>query len=38
VAVTPACGLAGADEQWSREALRLSTEVSSAFTDDPESL
>ncbi|MFZ2177115.1 MAG: methionine synthase [Rhodococcus sp. (in: high G+C Gram-positive bacteria)] len=38
VAVTPACGLAGADEEWGREALRLCTEVSSAFRDDPETL
>ncbi|MFC0450696.1 methionine synthase [Rhodococcus jostii] len=38
VAVTPACGLAGADGSWSREALKLCAEVSSAFTDDPESL
>ncbi|TQC44439.1 methionine synthase [Rhodococcus sp. WS4] len=38
VAVTPACGLAGADGSWSRDALKLCAEVSSAFTDDPESL
>ncbi|MGW4337786.1 methionine synthase [Rhodococcus koreensis] len=38
VAVTPACGLAGADGSWSREALKFCAEVSSAFTDDPESL
>lgn len=38
VAVTPTCGLAGADESWSREALKLCAEVSKALTDDPESL
>ncbi|MBC2643662.1 MULTISPECIES: methionine synthase [unclassified Rhodococcus (in: high G+C Gram-positive bacteria)] len=38
VAVTPACGLAGAGASWSREALKSCAEVSSAFTDDPESL
>lgn len=38
VAVTPACGLAGADASWSRDALKLCAEVSSAFNDDPESL
>ncbi|MGV9865381.1 methionine synthase [Rhodococcus koreensis] len=38
VAVTPACGLAGADGSWSRDALKFCAEVSSAFTDDPESL
>lgn len=38
VAVTPACGLAGADEAWSRAALRLCSEVSRAFTEDPDSL
>ncbi|BAH54768.1 methionine synthase [Rhodococcus opacus] len=38
VAVTPACGLAGADASWSRDALKLCADVSGAFTDDPESL
>ncbi|AOW92320.1 methionine synthase [Rhodococcus sp. WMMA185] len=38
VAVMPACGLAGADDSWSREALKLCAEVSRAFNDDPESL
>lgn len=38
IAVTPACGLAGASEQWSRQALELARDVGSALTEDPESL
>jgi len=38
VAVTPACGLAGADPEWARTALRLTRDVAAAFTEDPESL
>ncbi|MFD4366457.1 methionine synthase [Rhodococcus sp. NPDC058521] len=38
MAVTPACGLAAASDAWSREAIRLTREVGSALTEDPESL
>lgn len=38
VAVTPACGLAGADPAWARAALRLTRDVAAAFAEDPESL
>lgn len=38
VAVTPACGLAGADPAWARTALRLTRDVAAAFAEDPESL
>lgn len=38
VLVSPACGLGGAPLGWARKALELATEVSRAFTEDPESL
>lgn len=38
VSATPACGLAGADPAWARTALRLASDISAAFSEDPESL
>lgn len=38
VSVTPACGLADADPNWARTALRLANDISAAFAEDPESL
>ncbi|WP_040836949.1 methionine synthase [Nocardia brevicatena] len=38
VAVSPACGLAGASTAWARKALRLAVDVAKAFAEDPESL
>jgi methionine synthase II (cobalamin-independent) len=35
VAVTPRCGLAGANLDWARAALRLCTDVGKALVDDP---
>ena len=33
---TPTCGLAGADPDWARQALRLCRELAQAFQDPPE--
>ncbi|MBB5911768.1 methionine synthase II (cobalamin-independent) [Nocardia transvalensis] len=38
VIVTPACGLAGASQDWARRALELATETARVFTDEPESI
>ncbi|WP_280456659.1 methionine synthase [Nocardia carnea] len=38
VAVSPACGLAGASQSWARDALRLVSDTAKAFEQDPESL
>ncbi|WP_051021030.1 methionine synthase [Nocardia araoensis] len=38
VAVSPACGLAGAPLEWSRRALRLAAEVARAYAEEPEEL
>lgn len=38
VAVTPACGLAGADPAWARTALRLTRDVAAAFAEEPDTL
>ncbi|WP_040791494.1 methionine synthase [Nocardia paucivorans] len=38
VAVSPACGLAGASTAWARRALRLTVDAAEAFAEDPESL
>ncbi|KZL30829.1 MULTISPECIES: methionine synthase [Rhodococcus] len=35
VAVTPRCGLSGANLDWARAALRLCTDVGKALVDDP---
>ncbi|MEU4314921.1 methionine synthase [Nocardia sp. NPDC024068] len=36
--VSPACGLAGAQPDWARDALRLASDTATAFTRDPESV
>jgi hypothetical protein len=33
---TPACGLAGADPAWARQALQLSREIGEGFVDPPD--
>ncbi|WP_280235504.1 methionine synthase [Nocardia cyriacigeorgica] len=38
IAVSPACGLAGASTEWARRALRLAVDVADAYSDDPDSL
>lgn len=38
VSVVPACGLAGASTDWARSALELSSNISDAFQDAPDSL
>ncbi|WP_083884205.1 methionine synthase [Nocardia higoensis] len=38
ILVAPACGLGGAPLSWARRALTLATEVTRAYTEDPESL
>ncbi|MGW0178788.1 methionine synthase [Nocardia sp. NPDC003345] len=38
VLVSPACGLAGAQPGWAREALRLASDTAEAFAQDPESV
>ncbi|MBI2700813.1 MAG: methionine synthase [Mycobacterium sp.] len=38
VGVTPACGLAGATEQWARIAVGLARDAAEAFTQDPDAI
>ena len=38
VVVTPTCGLAGASNVWARAALRLCTDIATAFAEEPEAL
>ena len=38
VLTTPTCGLAGADPQWARRAVALSTRIAAEFAGDPGSL
>ncbi|MGV9724134.1 methionine synthase [Nocardia beijingensis] len=38
IAVSPACGLAGAPLEWSRRALRLTADVARAYAEEPEEL
>lgn len=38
VLVTPACGLAGADPQWARRTVALTTRIAAEFAGDPSSL
>ncbi|GAB2646673.1 methionine synthase [Gordonia jinhuaensis] len=38
VLVSPACGLAGATDDWSREALSLCSRAAAALADDPEAI
>ncbi|MFR9752056.1 methionine synthase [Nocardia sp. 004] len=38
VAVSPACGMAGASLEWGRKALRLANEVARAYAEEPEQL
>ncbi|OBJ55591.1 methionine synthase [Mycobacterium sp. 1423905.2] len=38
VGVTPACGLAGATQQWARTAIGLAAQVAAAFAKDPDAL
>lgn len=35
IGITPACGLAGATEQWARTAVELAQAVADGITDDP---
>ncbi|QUR69646.1 methionine synthase [Mycobacterium spongiae] len=38
VGVTPACGLAGASEQWARAAIELARRAGEAFAADPDAI
>ena len=38
IGVTPACGLAGATEEWARAAVELAQKVSDGIADDPDSV
>jgi len=38
IGVTPACGLAGATQQWARTAVGLARKAAEAFADDPDAI
>jgi methionine synthase II (cobalamin-independent) len=38
IGVTPACGLAGATQQWARAAIELAQKAADAFADDPDAI
>lgn len=38
IGITPACGLAGATQQWARSAIGLARKAAEALADDPEAI
>ena len=36
--ITPACGLAGATQEWARTAIELAQNAADAFADDPDAI
>jgi methionine synthase II (cobalamin-independent) len=38
IGITPACGLAGATQEWARIAVELTQKAADAFADDPEAV
>ena len=38
IGVTPACGLAGATEEWARKAIELTQKTADAIADDPDAI
>ena len=38
IGITPACGLAGATEEWARIAIELAQKAADAFAEDPDAI
>ena len=38
IGITPACGLAGATQEWARTAIELAQKAADAFAEDPEAI